>query len=84
MFITHVIVGNSVLERSIFWDLKKATTYAKEAVSHKVWELGHGQFYFGDVETLIYNPKIGVTSDHTDEHILSFSDSKRNRRDVMW
>ena len=83
MFITHVVVGNSILERSIFWDLKKASNYAKEAASHKVWELGHGQVYFGDVEALVYKPELGVTSDHIDEHILSFSDSKRNRRNVM-
>ena len=83
MFITHVVVGNSVLERTVFWDLKKASKYAKEVASHKVWELGHGQVYFGDVEALVYNPKLGVTSDYNDEHILSFSDSKRNRRNVV-
>ena len=83
MFITHVVVGNSILERSIFWDLKKASNYAKEAASHKVWELGHGQVYFGDVEALVYKPDLGVTSDYNDEHILACSDSKRNRRNVV-
>jgi hypothetical protein len=83
MFITHIVVGNSVLERTIFLDLKKAVKYAQEATTHKVWEIGDKQFYYGNVDALIYQPKLRVASNHRDEHILSFSDPNRNRRDVM-
>ena len=79
MFITHIVTGNSILERSIFWDLKKAVKYAQEATTHKVWELGDNQFYYGNVDALIYQPILRVTSDHIDEHILFISHSRRNR-----
>lgn len=83
MFITHVIVGNTILERSIFWDLKQASEYAREAANNKIWEFGDNQIYYGDVQVFVYKPKLCVTSDHIDEHILSFSPSKRNRRNVV-
>jgi hypothetical protein len=83
MFITHIVVGNSVLERSIFLDLEKAVNYAHEATTHKVWEIGDRQFYYGNVDARIYQPKLRVTSDHVDEHILSISHSHGNRGDVM-
>ena len=83
MFITHIVVGNAVLERSIFWDLKKAVKYGQEATTHKVWEIGDNQIYYGNVDARIYRPKLRVTSDHVDEHILSISHSHGNRRDVM-
>ena len=83
MFLANVTVGNIILDRALFWDLKQAVKYAKEAATHKVWELGDGQFYYGEVEARIYQPNLRVTSDHKDEHILSFTHSKRNRRYVM-
>jgi len=83
MFIANVVVGNLILDRAIFWDIREASKYAREATTHKVWELGQGQFYYGEVEARIYQPNLRVTSDHKDEHILSFSHTKRNRRDVM-
>jgi hypothetical protein len=83
MFITHIVVGNSIVESSIFWDLKKAVKYAQESINHKVWKIGNGQFYYGDVDARIYQPNLAVTSDHKDEYILSFSHSKRNRSNVM-
>lgn len=83
MFITHVIVGNTILERSIFWDLKQASEYAREAANNKIWEFGDNQIYYGDVQVFVYKPNLCVTSDYIDEHILSFSPSKRNRRNVV-
>lgn len=83
MFITHVIVGNTILERSIFWDLKQASEYAREAANNKIWEFGDNQIYYGDVQVFVYKPKLCVTSDYIDEHILSFSPSKRNRCNVV-
>jgi hypothetical protein len=83
MFIIHVTVGNLILERSTFWNLKEASNYAREAANNKIWEFGDNQIYYGDVQSFIYKPKLCVTSDHIDEHILSFSPSKRNRRNVM-
>ena len=83
MFIANVVVGNLILDRAIFWDIREASKYAREATTHKVWELGEGQFYYGEVEARIYQPNLRVTSDYKDEHILSFSHTKRNRHHVM-
>lgn len=83
MFIANVVVGNLILDRAIFWDLKQASEYAREAVNNKIWEFGDNQIYYGDVQVFVYKPKLCVTSDHIDEHILSFSPSKRNRRNVV-
>lgn len=83
MFITNVVVGDHILDRSIFWDLKEASKYAQETVRHKVWELGNGQFYYGSVESRIYEPKLEVTSDYQDEHILSFIGPIRNSTNVV-
>ena len=83
MFITHVVVGDHILDRAIFWDLKEASKYAQETVRHKVWELGNGQFYYGSVESRVYEPKLEVTSDYQDEHILSFTEPIRNSTNVV-
>jgi hypothetical protein len=83
MFIANVVVGNLILDRAIFWDIREASKYAREATTHKVWELGDGQFYYGEVEARIYQPNLRVTSDHEDEHILSFSHTKRNSHHVV-
>ena len=78
MFITHVTVGDLILERSTFWNLKEASNYAREAANNKIWEFGDNQ-----IQSFVYKPKLCVTSDYIDEHILSFSPSKRNRRNVV-
>jgi hypothetical protein len=83
MFITHVVVGDHILDRAIFWDLKEASKYAQETVRHKVWELGNRQFYYGSVESRVYEPKLEVTSDYQDEHILSFTGPIRNSTNVV-
>ena len=83
MFITNVVVGDHILERAIFWDLREASKYAQETVRHKVWELGNGQFYYGNVEARVYEPNLEVTSDYKDEHILSFTGPIRNSTNVV-
>lgn len=84
MFITNVIVGDHILERAFFWNIKEASEYAQETVKHKVWELSDGQFYYGDVETRVYEPKsYRVSSDYQDEHILSFTRPIRNSTNVV-
>jgi len=83
MFITNVVVGDHILDRGFFWKLKEAAEYAQETVRHKVWELGDGQFYYGNVEARIYEPKNIESSDYQDEYILSFSKPVRNSSNVL-
>ena len=83
MFITNVVIGDYIVERNFFWNLKEASEYAQETVRHKVWEIGNGQFYHGNVETRIYEPKYLEASDYKDEHILSFSRPVRNSTNVV-
>ena len=83
MFVTNVVVGDHILDRAIFWDLKEASEYAQETVRHKVWELGNGQFYYGNVEARVYEPNLEVTSDYKDEHILSFIGPIRDSTNVV-
>jgi hypothetical protein len=83
MFITNVVVGDLILDRGFFWDLKEASKYAQETVRHKVWELGNGQFYYGNVEARVYEPKHLETSDYQDEYILSFTGPIRNSTNVV-
>ena len=83
MFITNVVVGDHILDRAIFRDLREASKYAQETVRHKVWELSNGQFYYGNVEARVYEPNLEVTSDYKDEHILSFTGPIRNSTNVV-
>ena len=83
MFITHAVVGEHILYRAIFWDLKEASEYAQETVRHKVWELGNGQFYYGSVDARVYEPPLYVTTDYTDEYILSFTGPIRDSTNVL-
>jgi hypothetical protein len=83
MFIANVVVGEHILDRAVFWDIKEASTYAQEATKHKVWELGNGKFYYGDVESRIYEPSLYTTSDYVDEYILSFVGPLQNSTNVL-
>ncbi len=83
MFITNVVVGDCILDRGFFCNLKEASEYAQETVRHKVWEIGNGQFYYGNVETRIYEPKYLEASDYKDEHILSFSRPVRDSTNAV-
>jgi hypothetical protein len=83
MFITNVVVDEHILDRGIFRDLKEALDYAQETTKHKVWEVGNGQFYYGNVETKVYELNHCVSSDYKDEHIFSFSRPIKNSTNVV-
>jgi len=72
MFIVNVAIGQSIIDRSIFSDIRTATYHAQRQAKEKVWQLSDGNVYYGDVNTYLYEPKLEVTSDYQDEHILSF------------
>jgi hypothetical protein len=72
MFITNVIVNNTILERALFYNIKQASNYALEKSREKVWELSDTSVYYGNVESRVYEINIEESSDHKDEHILSF------------
>jgi len=72
MFITNVIVNNTILERALFYNIKQASNYALEKSREKVWEFSDTSVYYGNVESRVYEINIEESSDHKDEHILSF------------
>jgi|TARA_A200000159_G_scaffold8665_1_gene7486 hypothetical protein len=72
MFITNVIVNNTILERTLFYNIKQASNYALEKSREKVWKLSDTSVYYGNVESRVYEINIEESSDHKDEHILSF------------
>ena len=72
MFITNVIVNNTILERALFYNIKQASNYALEKSREKVWKLSDTSVYYGNVESRVYEINIEESSDHKDEHILSF------------
>ena len=75
MFITNAVLGNQILDRGFFHTLKEATYHANQQTKEKIWKLADNTVFFGDVEVKVYHPKLNVTSDHEDEHILSFVDT---------
>lgn len=75
MFIINAVLGNQILDRAVFWSLPEATYYAKQKSKEKIWKLADNTVFFGDVEVKVYRPKLNVTSDYEDEHILSFADT---------
>jgi hypothetical protein len=72
MFITNVIANNTILERTLFYNIKQASNYALEKSREKVWKLSDTSVYYGNVESRVYEINIEESSDHKDEHILSF------------
>ena len=74
MFFTKVILGNTILERAIFWTLKEATKYANEKAKEKIWTLHDNTVYFGNVEVRIYKPQLHTSSDYKDQPILTITD----------
>ena len=71
MFITNVILGNQILDRGFFWNLKEATYHANQQAKDKIWRLADNSVYFGDVEVRVYD-----TDDYKNEYFLSFTDSQ--------
>jgi hypothetical protein len=72
MFVTNVVLGNLILDRGFFHNLKEATRHANEQSKEKIWKLSDGSVFFGDVEIRVYN-----TNDYKNEHFLSFIDVGR-------
>ena len=83
MFITNVVVGDHILDRGFFSNLKEASDYAQETVRHKVWELGNGQFYYGNVEARVYEPKNLEASDYQDDFFFQAEDGIRDSTNVL-
>jgi len=73
MFIVNVVVGNIILDRAVFHDLREASEYAQQKAGEKVWKVDETCVYYGNVESRIYEPKLHKTTDYKDEHILSFT-----------
>lgn len=73
MYIVHVVVGETVVDRSIFDTIYAASEYARLKVREKVWKLADNTVYYGNVVTNIYEIDFEKTTDYRDEHILSFS-----------
>ena len=71
MFVTNVILGNQILDRGFFWNLKEATYHANQQAKEKIWKLPNNSVYFGGVEVRVYN-----TEDYKNEHFLSFVDTQ--------
>ena len=72
MFITNVLANNIILDRAVFCDIKQASTYAISKSREKVWRLSDSCVYYGNVESRVYEINIEESSNHKDEHILSF------------
>ena len=75
MFITNVVIRNHIIDHAIHHTLVEAVYHAKKQSKEKLWKLQDDTVYFGDVEVKVYKPNLHVTSNHRDEHILSFVDS---------
>jgi len=72
MFITNVVVNQHILDRAVFDNIRAASKYAIFKSREKVWKLNDTTVYYGNVEARVYEIDTEHTSDHKDEHILSF------------
>ena len=72
MFVTNVVVGEHILDRAVFDNIKHASEYALNKSREKVWKLADNSVFYGNVESRVYEIDIAQSSDHKDEHILSF------------
>ena len=72
MFIANVLVNDYILDRAVSDNIKHASNYAIEKSREKVWKLCDGTVFYGNVESRVYEIDFEKSSDHQDEHILSF------------
>ena len=72
MFVTNVVVGEHILDRAVFDNIKHASEYALNKSREKVWKLADNSVFYGNVESRVYEIDFEKPSDHKDEHILSF------------
>lgn len=73
MYVVHVLVGKTIVDRSIFDTIQTASEYARNKVREKVWKFSNNTVYYGNLVTNVYEIDFKKTSDYRDEHILSFS-----------
>jgi hypothetical protein len=73
MYLVHVSIGNTIVDRSVFNTLQLAEKYARDKSHEKVWKLSDTQIYYGNIESEVYDIQTQRSSSYIDEHILSFS-----------
>jgi hypothetical protein len=73
MYLVHVSIGSTIVDRSVFDTLQSAEKYARDKSQEKVWKLSDTQIYYGNIESDVYDIQTLRSSSYIDEHILSFS-----------
>jgi hypothetical protein len=69
MFLTHTVMGNMLLERTMFTNLTDAKKWAQDRVQEKVQRIDHMAF-MGDVNVVFYEISPNVSSNHVDKPFL--------------
>lgn len=72
MFVINVLIGEYIVHRAVFDNIQRAAEYAINKSREKVWKLSGNHVYYGNVESRVYDITTTQSSDHEDEHILSF------------
>jgi hypothetical protein len=73
MYLVHVSIGSTIVDRSVFDTLQSAEKYARDKSQEKVWKLSDTHIYYGNIESDVYDIQTLRSSSYIDEHILSFS-----------
>jgi hypothetical protein len=69
MFLTHTVMGNLLLERSMFTTFEEAKKWAQGRVQEKIQRIDH-MVFMGDVNVVFYEISDKVSSDHIDYPVL--------------
>ena len=69
MFLAHTVMGNLLLERTMFTDLGDAKKWAQDRVQEKVQRIDHMAF-MGDVNIVFYEISPNVSSNHVDKPFM--------------
>lgn len=69
MFLAHTVMGNMLLERTMFTNLTDAKKWAQDRVQEKVQRIDHMAF-MGDVNVVFYEISPNVPSNHVDKPFL--------------
>ena len=73
MFVSNIVVGEVILERKFFDDIKSARNYVSDKVKEKVWHLGNHGCYYGNVNGHIYEiDKVAQSCDQIDSPLFSY------------
>ena len=70
LYFTNVLVKQNIIDRKMFFNYEEAKAYAKAQLQEKVWNLGEGKVYFGDVLVELYEMKDLFSSTDIDKNIL--------------